>query len=41
VAATPPTGVAPSGRRLRRAFPWVATVCGLAYVAFWIVIGML
>lgn len=40
-AATALTGVAPSGRRLRRAFPWVATVCGLVYLAFWIVIGML
>lgn len=36
--STPPPGVAAPGRRLRRAFPWVAAVFGILYIVFWIVI---
>lgn len=36
-----PAGVAPAGRRLRRAFPWVAAVCGILYLAFWAVVSLL
>lgn len=35
-----PAGVAEPGRRLRRSFPWVATVFGILYIGFWIVVKL-
>lgn len=36
-----PPGVAPRGRRLKKAVPWVSIIAGLLWVAFWIAVKVM